>query len=291
MRNVFFLLVLANLGFAAWHSWYSPSRVPHAVDADLPKLTLVREVPPEIADRSEANATVPEVHLPTDDAALAKAQQAGGAGERSASQTAPTAPSASPAAHDAPSATPGPKPAAAAATPAPAGAQDAAAATPAAAAGATRCTSVGPFRDLAQAATAAATLRTSGYQPTQRVADGDIWIGYWIYIDAIPTEAEANAILAKVRGQGITESYVIPNSDSGNLVSLGVFGEISNVTRRREQVRALGYDPKVVDRTRRGTVYWVDVVLTPEQTLDLDKLQTPGRIQRLEQRACEAPAR
>jgi cell division septation protein DedD len=150
--------------------------------------------------------------------------------------------------------------------------------------------SVGPFRELAQAATATATLRTAGYQPTQRVADGEIWIGYWIYIDAIPTEAEANAILAKVRGQGITESYVIPNSDSGNLVSLGVFGEIGNVTRRREQVRALGYDPKVVDRTRRATVYWVDVALTAGQTLDLDKLQTPGRIQRLEQRACDAPA-
>ena len=94
-----------------------------------------------------------------------------------------------------------------------------------------------------------------------------------------------------MRSQGITESYVIPNSDSGNLVSLGVFGEIGNVTRRREQVRALGYDPKVVDRTRRATVYWVDVVLTPDQTLDLDKLQTPGKIQRLEQRACETPAR
>jgi hypothetical protein len=286
MRNVFFVLVLANLGFAAWHSWYAPSRLPHTADADLPKLTLVREVPPELADRREANATAPEVHLPTDDAALAKAQQSGGADERRASQATPTASPPS-AAHDAASPTPAPKPAAAhdaaPATLAPAAARDASAAT--------RCTSVGPFRDLAQAATAAATLRMSGYQPTQRVADGDIWIGYWIYIDAIPTEAEANAILAKVRAQGITESYVIPNSDSGNLVSLGVFGEIGNVTRRREQVRVLGYDPKVVDRTRRGTVYWVDVVLSADQTLDFDKLQTPGRIQRLEQRPCEPPAR
>ena len=96
--------------------------------------------------------------------------------------------------------------------------------------------------------------------------------------------------LAKVRAEGVTDSYVIPNSDSGNLVSLGVFSEISGVTRRREQVRSLGFDPKVVDRTRRGTVYWVDVVLNADQTLDFDKLQMPGRIQRLEQRACEAPA-
>ena len=296
MRNVFFLLVLANLGFAAWHSWYSPSRVPHAADTDLPKLTLVRELPPEIADRREANAAAPEVHLPTDDARSRSAQRierCGTSGRRATGAAVAAAASAY-------------RLRAAPLGAAPCASARGRAGTPLAAApsrvplrtfarrvdtaAAARCRSVGPFRELAQAATAAATLRMSGYQPTQRVADGDIWIGYWIYIDAIPTEAEANAILAKVRGQGITESYVIPNSDSGNLVSLGVFGEIGNVTRRREQVRALGYDPKVVDRTRRGTVYWVDVVLTADQTLDLDKLQTPGRIQRLEQRACEAPA-
>ena len=283
MRNVFFLLVLANLGFAAWHSWYSPVRVAHSVDTDLPKLTLVSELPPEIADRRKANAAAPDVHLPEEAAAVGgtprPADAKGTAPPAGAAQGAPpsAAASNSSATSAAPSATSIQKPAAPAPTPA--------------TAGATRCTSVGPFRELAQAATAASTLRSAGYQPMQRVADGEIWIGYWIYIDAIPTEAEANAILAKVRGQGITESYVIPNSDSGNLVSLGVFGEISNVTRRREQVRSLGYDPKVVDRTRRATVYWVDVVLAGDQTVDLDKLQTPGKIQRLEQRACEAPAR
>jgi len=283
MRNVFFLLVLANLGFAAWHSWYSPVRVAHSVDTDLPKLTLVSELPPEIADRRKANAAAPDVHLPEEAAAVGgtprPADAKGTAPPAGAAQGAPpsAAASNSSATSAAPSATSIQKPAAPAPTPA--------------TAGATRCTSVGPFRELAQAATAASTLRSAGYQPMQRVADGEIWIGYWIYIDAIPTEAEANAILAKVRGQGITESYVIPNSDSGNLVSLGVFGEISNVTRRREQVRSLGYDPKVVDRTRRATVYWVDVVLAGDQTVDLDKLQTPGKIQRLEQRACEALAR
>jgi hypothetical protein len=271
----------------------------------------VREVPPEIVDRREANAAAPDVHLPTDDAALEKAQQPGGAGESDAAQaasagaarpstsSAPTTPAPPPtSAHTPPASTSAVGPSPSAASPArgppsatsPAHDAGSAAAPAHDAAAATRCTSVGPFRDLAQAATAAATLRTSGYQPTQRVADGDIWIGYWIYIDAIPTVAEANAILAKVRAQGIVESYVIPNSDSGNLVSLGVFGEIGNVTRRREQARALGYDPKVVDRTQRGTVYWVDVALTADQFLELDKLRTPGRIQRLEQRPCEAPA-
>jgi cell division septation protein DedD len=290
MRNVFFVLLLANLAFAAWHSWYSPSRLPHSVDTDLPKLTLVSELPPEIADRRKANAAAPDVHLP-EEAVVGSAQPSP---EAKGSVPPSGAASGTLARSNGGSSSAPPPASAASGSPPPSAAspQKPAVSAPAPAeAAATRCTSVGPFRELAQAATAAATLRGAGYQPTQRVADGEIWIGYWIYIDAIPTEAEANAILAKVRGQGITESYVIPNSDSGNLVSLGVFGEIGNVTRRREQVRSLGYDPKVVDRTRRATVYWVDVVLAGDQAVDLDKLQTPGKIQRLEQRACEPPAR
>jgi hypothetical protein len=35
-------------------------------------------------------------------------------------------------------------------------------------------------------------------------------------------------------------------------------------------------------------VYWVDVALAPGQALDFDALQPPGRIIRLEQRACDA---
>ena len=114
-----------------------------------------------------------------------------------------------------------------------------------------------------------------------------------MYIPAIPTEQRSQrdprqGPRGSPRG-AIPDAYVIPNSDSGNLVSLGVFSEISGVSRLRDEVRALGFEPQVVDRTRRATVYWIDVALAPEQTLDFDSLQPPGRIIRLEQRACEAP--
>jgi hypothetical protein len=57
----------------------------------------------------------------------------------------------------------------------------------------------------------------------------------------------------------------------------------------REEVRALGFEPQLVDRTRRATVYWIDVTLASDQMLDFDSLQQPGRIVRLEQRDCERP--
>jgi cell division septation protein DedD len=252
MRNVFLALVLVNLAFAAWSAWYAPSSpAGRSADEGLRRLTLVSEVP---ADLRSTGVVVEPAESPSANADVGAAPV-----PASNARVEPT-----------PLALPAGAP------------------TPANGAS-TRCTSVGPFRELSQAATAAATLRSAGFQPLQRVAEGDIWIGYWVYLDAIPTEQEANAVLARVRAAGITDSYVIPNSDSGNLVSLGVFSEISGVSRRRDEVRALGLEPQVVDRTRRATVYWIDVTLGADQALDFDALRPPGRIIRLEQRPCEQP--
>lgn len=148
------------------------------------------------------------------------------------------------------------------------------------------CVSVGPFRELSQAAAASAKLRGSGLDPVQRAGEGDVWVGYWVYVAAIPTVEEAEQVLARLRASGITDSYVIPNSDSGNLVSLGVFTEVARAASRLGAVRELGLEATVADRTRRATVYWVDVLLEADQTLDFELLQPPGRINRLEQRLC-----
>jgi hypothetical protein len=263
MRNLFLGLVLANLAFAAWSAWIAPAnRLGRPSDEGLQPLTLVSEVPGDL--RSSGVVVEREGEAPPEAVASSEAAapppDAVVPPDESSTDQAPAEPSD----------------------------EAVAAAQPNGAEAGARCTSVGPFRELSQAATAAATLRNAGHQPVQRVAEGDVWIGYWVYIPAIGSEKEANDILARVRAEGIADSYVIPNSDSGNLVSLGVFSEISGVSRRRDQVRALGFEPQVVDRTRRATVYWVDVTLEAGQALDFDALQPPGRIIRLEQRGCEA---
>lgn len=155
----------------------------------------------------------------------------------------------------------------------------------------TRCISLGPFRELSQAATAAANLRSTGLRPTQRLAEGDIWVGYWVYLPDFPSRAEADKALSKLRANGVSDSYIVPGGETGHTISLGVFSEIKRAGRRREEVRRLGFDPLVVDRNRRGTVYWVDLTLEPGEDLSPEKLQAlPGRIIRLERRGCDAPA-
>lgn len=45
MRNLFLVLVLANLGFAAWHFWFADTSDPvRAAEPDTPTITLLEEV-------------------------------------------------------------------------------------------------------------------------------------------------------------------------------------------------------------------------------------------------------
>ena len=169
MRNLFLVLVLVNLAFAAWSAWFAPAQ-PRRRRADdgLPALTLVSEVPADLRSSGVVVGAAPEASgrtLPSPSQRRARRRPR----------------------------TPSPMPTAAAAT------RRRPRAEPSVTQAAARCTSVGPFRELSQAATAAAALRTAGYQPMQRVVEGDIWSGYWVYIPAIPTEQEANETLAKVR--------------------------------------------------------------------------------------------
>ena len=154
------------------------------------------------------------------------------------------------------------------------------------------CTSVGPFPDLPQASQAQAALRTAGFQPRQRMEQGEIWAGYWVSVQGLATRDAAEAALRTLSSNGIGDVYVMPGSDPPNVLSLGVFSDYQRAQRRVDEVRAIGLTPRIDDRKRAGSVYWIDVDLQePGQVIDSSIFRSdPGKITRLEMRACPAGA-
>jgi hypothetical protein len=150
------------------------------------------------------------------------------------------------------------------------------------------CTSVGPFADLGQASQAQATLRSLGFEPRQRVEQGELWTGYWVSVRDFPTRDAAEAALRTLTTNGVTDVYLMPGADPENVLSLGVFSDYQRAQRRAEQVRSLGLTPQISDRKRSGSVFWLDVDLKdPGQTIDTSVFQVgQSRILRLELRAC-----
>jgi hypothetical protein len=153
-----------------------------------------------------------------------------------------------------------------------------------------RCISVGPFRDVAEAARAASTLRSGGYDPRQRVADGDVWAGVWVFIPAPATRAASDQVLAKLKAGGIEDAMEMPGPNDGSVISLGLFSEPRRAQARVAQAQSLGFNPGIADRKRTGNVYWVDIDLKPtDSVLKPSDLQgEAGRIVRLEVKGCPA---
>jgi hypothetical protein len=155
-----------------------------------------------------------------------------------------------------------------------------------------RCISVGPFRDVSEAAHAATTLRGGGYDPRQRVADGDVWAGVWVYLPLPPTSAAADQTLAKLKAGGIDDALEMPGPNDGSVISLGLYSEPKRAQARVAQAQALGFNPGVADRKRTGNVYWIDIDLKPTDSLlnPADLQGEAGRIVRLEVKACPSAA-
>jgi hypothetical protein len=154
------------------------------------------------------------------------------------------------------------------------------------------CTTIGPFAELAQAAQAQASLRGAGFEPRQRVEEGELWVGYWVSVQGLPSRDAAEDALKTLNANAITDVYLMPGSDPANVLSLGVFSDYQRAQRRAEEVRALGLQPRIDDRKRAGSVYWIDVDLPePGKPIDSSIFETgPGKILRLEMRACPAAA-
>src|SRR5262245_35192572 len=165
-------------------------------------------------------------------------------------------------------------------------------ATETARADALSCTSIGPFADLSQAARAQAALSAAHFEPRQRMEQGEIWAGYWVSVQGLGSRDAADAALKTLTANGIADVYVMPGSDPPNVLSLGVFSDYQRAQRRVDEVRAIGLTPRIDDRKRAGSLYWIDVdLMEPGQLIDSSLFQTdPGKITRLEMRACPATA-
>jgi len=130
-----------------------------------------------------------------------------------------------------------------------------------------RCISVGPFRDVSETARAATTLRDAGYDPRQRVADGDVWAGVWVYLPLPPSRPSAEQMLAKLKSGGIDDALEMPGPNDGSVISLGLYSEPKRAQARVAQAQGLGFNPAIIDRKRTGNVYWIDIDLKPTDSL------------------------
>jgi hypothetical protein len=156
---------------------------------------------------------------------------------------------------------------------------------------ATVCLSVGPFGDLANSEHAAALLRARGFDPRQRSEPGASSASYSVYVAGLATQADADSALATLERNGIKDARVMPGTEAGRRLSLGLYSERPRAERRAEAVRQAGLKAEIAERKLAGTLYWLDVAPPAGMnTVPLQSLVAQGVSSRIGVQPCPSAA-
>jgi hypothetical protein len=122
------------------------------------------------------------------------------------------------------------------------------------------CVTVGPFASNELAARARQTLTDSGYSSVPREVEAHELDGYWVYLEAPPTESGERRLLERLRRGGIDDAQ--PIGDLGQRrISLGIYSDENRAIARSERVAKLQLLPQIEAREKPVTTIWLDLAL------------------------------
>lgn len=118
------------------------------------------------------------------------------------------------------------------------------------------CTLVGPFSNRRKAETFVDRLLVIGVESKVKNLLVSSAVGFWLHLPPQSSRKEVLRRLSELQRQGI-DSYVIPDGDLANGISLGMFSEQSRANFLKEKIVNLGYQPEILSVPREKRELWV----------------------------------
>ncbi|WEN15009.1 SPOR domain-containing protein [Rhodanobacter sp. AS-Z3] len=123
------------------------------------------------------------------------------------------------------------------------------------------CVALGPFatpqdlRNARQALAGQATRMRARQEQTSQAS------GWWVYLPAAANRAKALEVARRLSARNINDYFVVNSGDQSNTISLGLFKDPANARKRRDEVAAAGFDPRLTERSETVPEYWLDLVV------------------------------
>jgi len=127
------------------------------------------------------------------------------------------------------------------------------------------CVTVGPFRENDDADSAALEYSNEGMKTALRSTREAVFVGHWVWIRNLTSEAEGKEILARLKAGGLGDAYLDRTEPEDLKISLGLFGEVEGAEKIELQARSLELPAEVVPSTRDRDVFYVDIGLPPSK--------------------------
>lgn len=147
------------------------------------------------------------------------------------------------------------------------------------------CLSIGPFATPAELRAAMAALTPHVARIQFREVAATQLRGYRVFLPASGSREAALGTARQLAARGMRDYYVVTAGDQENTVSLGMFRDLGNAEKRRDEIAALGFQAVLEPRTEESAQWWID--LAAEADFDWQPLLPPRRGMEARPVACE----
>lgn len=125
------------------------------------------------------------------------------------------------------------------------------------------CLSLGPFGTPAELRAAMAALTPGVARIQFREVPATELRGYRVFLPAAGSREAALVTARQLAAQGVRDYYVVTAGAEENTVSLGLFRDLGNAGKRREELAALGFQAVLEPRTEDAPQWWIDLAAEP----------------------------
>ncbi|TDR23509.1 SPOR domain-containing protein [Marinicella litoralis] len=135
------------------------------------------------------------------------------------------------------------------------------------------CFSVGPFDIEANIHAAAETLNPLVLKTNIRKITTTQEAGYWVYLPALSSRAEALKKGRELAAAFVRDYYVVTSGDNENSISLGLYREPYNADNRINELSKKGFQVNKEIRIEQWPEFWLDFSATETQLTSLPDLK------------------
>lgn len=123
------------------------------------------------------------------------------------------------------------------------------------------CVALGPFATPQDLRNARQALAGQVTRMRSRQEQASQTSGWWVYLPATANRTQALELARKLSARNIKDYFVVSSGDQLNTISLGLFKDPANARKRRDEVTAAGFSPRMAERSEGAPEYWLDLVV------------------------------
>jgi hypothetical protein len=132
------------------------------------------------------------------------------------------------------------------------------------------CYTLGPFKAVDDANAVRDQLKSAGLVAKRRMSKDTSRKGFWVLLPPESSRSQARQNINLLKEKGIKDYFLVVTGEQTNAVSLGVFAQSDTAQRRFEEIKAMGFKPKLQNVDLPLREYWLDWPV--EQSLPPDML-------------------